>query len=62
MANCVTCHAGKLDTTLADENFTIETCKSCHPMTGSEEAGTAELALVNIIPADSHDKVDINVG
>ncbi len=61
MANCVTCHAGKLDTTLADENFTIETCKSCHPMNGSEEAGTAELALVNIIPADSHDKVDINV-
>ena len=61
MANCTTCHAGKLDTTLADENFTIETCKSCHPMTGSEEYGTAALALQTIIPADSHDDVDLNV-
>lgn len=59
MANCTTCHAGKLDVALADENFTLETCKSCHPMTGSEEYGTAALALKTIIPAESHEKVDL---
>ncbi len=52
MANCVTCHEGKLDTVLSDENFTVETCKSCHPMTGSEEYGTAEFALETIMPAE----------
>jgi len=45
MANCVTCHEGKLDRILTDANFKISTCKSCHPMTGSEEYGTADLAL-----------------
>ncbi len=34
MANCATCHADKLDQVLADENFTAETCKSCHPVQG----------------------------
>jgi hypothetical protein len=35
MANCVTCHEGKLDTlVLTDANFTLATCKSCHPVTG----------------------------
>jgi hypothetical protein len=34
MANCVTCHAGKLGTILADANFQLRTCKSCHPVTG----------------------------
>jgi OmcA/MtrC family decaheme c-type cytochrome len=34
MANCATCHEGKLETVLADANFTLETCKSCHPVTG----------------------------
>ncbi|MFC1761371.1 cytochrome c3 family protein [Planctomycetota bacterium] len=52
MANCVTCHEGKLNTVLSDNNFIMETCKSCHPMTGSEEYGTAELALKTIIPHD----------
>jgi len=32
MASCTTCHAGKVDQVLADENFRIETCKSCHPV------------------------------
>jgi len=32
MANCNKCHEGKLDVVLADEKFTAETCKSCHPM------------------------------
>ncbi|WP_242353442.1 hypothetical protein [Anaeromyxobacter sp. SG64] len=34
MANCVTCHDGKLDVILADANFKISTCKSCHPVNG----------------------------
>jgi OmcA/MtrC family decaheme c-type cytochrome len=38
MANCATCHQGqaKLDAILADENFTAETCKSCHPVEGKD--------------------------
>ena len=34
MKNCVTCHAGKLDTALADNKFKAETCKSCHAVDG----------------------------
>jgi len=34
MYNCDTCHSGKLDDILADENFTATTCKSCHPVQG----------------------------
>ncbi len=60
MANCVTCHEGKLDTVLADDSFTTETCKSCHPVTGSEEYGTAALALETIVPASVHGKMDLN--
>lgn len=37
MANCATCHEGKLDRILTDANFKLETCKSCHPMTGPAE-------------------------
>ena len=36
MANCATCHEGKLDMVLSDANFKLETCKSCHVKTGSE--------------------------
>jgi hypothetical protein len=32
MANCSTCHAGALDRVLTDENFTAQTCRSCHPI------------------------------
>ena len=59
MSNCVTCHEGKLDEVLADENFTIATCKSCHPLTGSEEYGTAELALATIVPPSIHESLDL---
>jgi hypothetical protein len=59
MANCVTCHEGKLDTILTDANFTIQTCKSCHPMTGSEEYGTAALALETILPPEIHGSLDL---
>jgi hypothetical protein len=45
MANCATCHEGKLVATLNNANFTLQTCKSCHPVTGSVEYGTAKFAL-----------------
>jgi OmcA/MtrC family decaheme c-type cytochrome len=35
MANCVTCHEGKLDVVLTDANFTVAVCKSCHAVTGT---------------------------
>jgi OmcA/MtrC family decaheme c-type cytochrome len=61
MANCATCHEGKLDTTLADENFTLETCKSCHPMTGSEEYETSALALQTLVSSSpKHEDLDLN--
>jgi OmcA/MtrC family decaheme c-type cytochrome len=68
MSSCVTCHEGKLDAVLSDENFTIETCKSCHPMTGAvAEAAededpawdTTGLALATIIPQDLHGSMDL---
>ncbi|MBF0471890.1 MAG: hypothetical protein HQL48_11040 [Gammaproteobacteria bacterium] len=36
MANCATCHEGKLATVLSDDNFVYETCKSCHAVNGDE--------------------------
>ena len=50
MANCATCHEGKLDRILTDNNFTLETCKSCHPVTGSAKAEKPQPALEAIIP------------
>jgi len=52
MANCVTCHEGKLDMILMDANFTVETCKSCHPVTGPEEGTDSHRApaLATILP------------
>ena len=41
MANCATCHEGKLASILRDSNFTIETCKSCHPVTGGTDLPSA---------------------
>jgi OmcA/MtrC family decaheme c-type cytochrome len=64
MSNCATCHEGKLDKVLTDANFKAETCKSCHPVTGSvgptpEGAegpvyDTTKLALTTIMP-EGHD-------
>jgi OmcA/MtrC family decaheme c-type cytochrome len=34
MANCVSCHAGKLETILDNKFFKLETCKSCHAPKG----------------------------
>jgi OmcA/MtrC family decaheme c-type cytochrome len=59
MSNCVTCHEGKLDKVLTDANFKIETCKSCHPVTGSVKKDgdtviydTTTFALKTIMPSD----------
>ena len=38
MANCATCHAGKLDMALDNSNFTAQTCKSCHAVRGIDSA------------------------
>jgi len=60
MSNCVTCHEGKLDVVLSDANFKVETCKSCHPVTGAIAEGeepaydTTGLALETILP-EGHD-------
>ena len=34
MANCATCHEGKLAAVLDNSNFTGTTCRSCHPIDG----------------------------
>ena len=56
MANCATCHEGKLDVVLSDANMTPATCKSCHAVNGAKGEGetpaydTTKLALNTIIP------------
>ncbi len=49
MSNCATCHAGSEAAVTADEFFTPETCKSCHPVQGidawPEDAGTTMAGL-----------------
>jgi len=66
MANCVTCHEGKLDVVLSDANFNVATCKSCHPVNGAvavegEETlyDTTGLALNTILPAEIHGGLDL---
>jgi OmcA/MtrC family decaheme c-type cytochrome len=59
MANCIVCHEDKLDVILTDANFNGETCKSCHPVTGSEDHGTADLALGTILPPAIHGSMDL---
>jgi OmcA/MtrC family decaheme c-type cytochrome len=68
MSNCITCHEGKLDVVLSDDNFKIETCKSCHPVTGAVELSadgedtlydTTEFALKTILPS-VHDTLDLD--
>jgi len=58
MANCVTCHEGKLDQVLTDANFTLETCKSCHPVTGGavadRDAKRAPPLMDIALPASYH--------
>jgi OmcA/MtrC family decaheme c-type cytochrome len=51
MANCTTCHAGKLAQTLTDANFTLETCKSCHPVAGTTSRAPALNTIMQATPA-----------
>jgi len=53
MANCATCHEGKLDMILTDANYKLETCKSCHPTCKSchPMTGPAEGTEANRAPA-----------
>ena len=61
MSNCVTCHEGKLDAILTDANFKVETCKSCHAVTGSEKYETNEFALETLLlTSPRHDGMDLN--
>jgi OmcA/MtrC family decaheme c-type cytochrome len=69
MSSCVTCHEGKLDTVLADANFTVKTCKSCHPVTGAVAVAaegedpawdTTGFALKTILPSPIHDSLDLD--
>jgi len=39
---CATCHEGKLEQTLSDANFVLETCLSCHPVTGGTDTADAD--------------------
>jgi len=53
MANCATCHAGKLDLVFTDANLVFETCKSCHPVNGGPPAGAEkpQPALKTVMPS-----------
>jgi OmcA/MtrC family decaheme c-type cytochrome len=57
IANCVTCHEGKLDVVLSDANFTLKTCKSCHPVTGPTSGTDPKRApaLKTVVPHTSMD-------
>ncbi len=63
MSNCATCHEGKLDATLKDANFKLETCKSCHAVTGPAQGADAKRApaLKKVIPHDWSDATVCNV-
>lgn len=44
MANCVTCHEGKLDRILDNDNFVVATCQSCHAIDNLNEKAKAKYA------------------
>ncbi|MCB9651578.1 MAG: hypothetical protein H6730_34030 [Deltaproteobacteria bacterium] len=48
MANCTTCHEGKLSMIQVDANFTRATCRSCHALTGDATYGTAAKSMQGI--------------
>jgi OmcA/MtrC family decaheme c-type cytochrome len=51
MQNCATCHEGKLDVILADEQFTVETCLSCHAREGVDAKPGELYAEANRAPS-----------
>jgi len=58
IANCNACHEGKLDMVLDNSNFTLTTCKSCHPVNGNPDypsmapplAGRPDLDYPGVVP------------
>jgi OmcA/MtrC family decaheme c-type cytochrome len=54
MANCATCHAGKLDVVLAEGNFTATTCKSCHAVQGIDRWESYTDASGATVPAETY--------
>ena len=42
ISTCANCHAGKLEQTLSDDNFVLETCLSCHPVTGGTDTADSK--------------------
>jgi OmcA/MtrC family decaheme c-type cytochrome len=71
MANCATCHEGKLDKILTNANFRADTCKACHPVnafgldkSGKRTTGVTGLhkapALRAIMSVEDHEDVDFN--
>jgi len=69
MATCNTCHEGKLTQVLSDANFSLETCKSCHPIDGGKDTADADgkfaydttgIALSNLLPASIHGNMNLD--
>ncbi len=48
MSTCNTCHEGKLTTVLSAANFVVETCKSCHAVTGDGNSEKPQPSLAEM--------------
>jgi OmcA/MtrC family decaheme c-type cytochrome len=59
MANCVTCHDGKLGMILTDEKFTPATCKSCHPVTGVGGTDSKRAPALKTVMGAIHGDFDV---
>jgi hypothetical protein len=63
MANCVTCHAGKIGNIITDANFKPSVCKSCHPVTGpatgTQEGRAPAMKTLWAASAYSHSTIDL---
>jgi OmcA/MtrC family decaheme c-type cytochrome len=66
---CATCHEGKLEQTLSDDNFALETCLSCHPVTGGTDTAnedgefavdTRDMALKTIWEEDGVSRIHVD--
>jgi OmcA/MtrC family decaheme c-type cytochrome len=58
MSNCATCHDGKLGDVAIEDNFTLETCKSCHPVTGDPQNIMDAPALADVVPSSHATFID----
>ena len=59
MATCATCHDGKLGDVLNQDTFTLETCKSCHPVTDADGESIMDApALFDAMPSSHATFID----